>query len=224
MPTNTLDDEKQRQRRESMESGVLIPQIIPDWGYGFYQHNFHREISIVYNKVDDDLTARMKDHALSGRNTDKDYRHLLAGQIAEEFETPFDNNLQLKEEFTEVLKSQVRHFLGTEPSEDFEWFTWTNISKPGEFNPVHCHTECLLSFVFYLDIPEVIRQEYKEPLTTVASKGLIKFYSSYNSDEITFNPRTGDLFLFTANHRHAVGAFYSEGVERISLAGNITKL
>ena len=220
MEDRQLPDEQQR--RLIMESQVLVPQCIPEWGYGFYQHQFHRDISIAYNKLSDDLISRLKEHALSHR--DVDFRHLLAGQIAEEYETPFDDAPELKKELTEFLSTQVQNFLGNPPSKDFDWFGWTNIVKPGEFNPVHAHTDCILSFILYLDIPEVIREEYRKPLTTLPSKGLIKFYSSYNSDDMTFNPKTGDFFLFTSNHRHSVGAFYSEGVERISFAGNITKL
>ena len=218
MLTNTSDEDKVNE----LKSMVIEPQVIPEWGYGFYQHQFHREISIVSNRLSDDLTSKLKDHALSHR--DSDFRHRLAGQIAEEYETPFDTAPELKKELDDFLRKQVVYFLGQQPSDEFEWFAWTNIAKPGEFNPVHAHQNCLLSWVLYLDIPEAIRQEYYEPVTTCAAKGLIKFYSNYSADDLTFNPQTGDFFLFTANHRHAVGAFYTEGAERISLAGNITKL
>lgn len=207
---------------ENLKSQVIEPQNIPDWGYGFYQHQFHREISILSNQANDDLISKLKEHALSHRNTD--FRHRLAGQIAEEYETPFDDAPELKAELDIFLKQQVQNFLGQSPSDDFDWFAWTNISKAGEFNPVHAHQNCLLSWVLYLDIPEVIREEYYEPITTMPCKGLISFYSNYSPDYLTFNPRTNDFFLFTASHRHAVGAFYTEGVERISLAGNIVRI
>jgi hypothetical protein len=207
---------------EELKAQVIEPQNIENWGYGFYQHKFHREISILSNRLDDDLITKLKSHALSHR--DSDFRHRLAGQIAEEYETPFYDAPELQSELNEFLKQQVQNFLGQQPTDEFEWFAWTNISKPGEFNPVHAHQNCVLSWVLYLDIPEAIREEYYEPITTMPSKGLISFYSNYSPDHMTFNPRTGDFFLFTANHRHAVGAFYTEGAERISLAGNITKL
>ena len=207
---------------EELKAQVIEPQNIEQWGYGFYQHNFHREISIVSNKLPEDLVAKLKEHALANR--DSDFRHRLAGQIAEEYETPFDKAPELKKELDDFLRQQVINFLGQSPSDEFEWFAWTNIAKPGEFNPVHAHQNCLMSWVLYLDIPEAIRQEFYEPVTTSPSKGLIKFYSNYSPDELTFNPRTGDFFLFSANHRHAVGAFYTEGVKRISLSGNITVL
>jgi len=207
---------------EELKAQVIEPQNIEQWGYGFYQHNFHREISIVSNRLPEELTPKLRVHALANR--DNDFRHRLAGQIAEEYETPFDSVPELKKELDDFLRQQVVNFLGVQTSDEFDWFAWTNIAKSGEFNPVHAHQNCLLSWVLYLDIPEEIRQEFYEPVTTSPSKGLIKFYSNYSADDLTFNPRTGDFFLFTANHRHAVGAFYTEGVERISLAGNITKL
>lgn len=221
MLMNTSDYDQDKHRKE-LEATVIEPEIIPEWGYGFFQHHFHRDISILYNKLDDGLISRLKEHAISNR--DEDYRYGLAGQISEEYITSFDKVPELKKELDDILKTQVKNFLGYDVSDEFDWIAWTNITKPSEFNPVHAHTNCILSWVLYLDIPEVIRHEFREPLTTCASKGLIKFYSNYSAHDLTFNPRTGDMFLFTSNHRHAVGAFYTEGVERISLAGNITKL
>ena len=221
MHTNTQVKTIEEQREE-LKSKVIEPQNVPDWGYGFYQHQFHRDISIISNHVNDDLTSKMKEHALNNRNLDMKSR--LAGQIAEEYETPFNDAPELRKIFDGFLRQQVQNFLGQPPSENFDWYAWTNITKPNEYNPVHAHQNCVLSWVLYLDIPEEIRQEYYEPVTTIPSKGLVTFYSNYSPDNLTFNPRTGDFFLFTASHRHSVGSFYTEGVERISLAGNITSL
>ena len=110
---------------DTLKSTVIEPQNIENWGYGFYQHNLHRDISILSNKLSDELIAELKDHALSNRSVD--YRHRLAGQIAEEYETPFDSNQQLKDKLDFFLRQQTQNFLGQVPSEKFEWFAWTNI-------------------------------------------------------------------------------------------------
>lgn len=99
---------------------------------------------------------------------------------------------------------------------------WLNIQKKGEHNPVHQHRG-LLSFVFYPDIPEKIRQEYKTQYGTSASRGLLEFFSNRSSDSMRFNPKTGDIFLFSSDHRHQVYPFYSDEL-RFSLAGNINKI
>ena len=218
MPMNTSDYDPVVQENE-LKASVIVPENNPQIGYGFYQHGLSREISILSNKISDEFVGRLKEHALKNKNID--FRFALAGQITEEYETPFDQAPELGKELGDFLRQQSENFLGQQLPDELYWNAWTNITKPGEYNPVHCHTNCNLSWVLYLDIPEVIRQEYYKPLTTCPSKGLIRFYSSYSSDDLTFNPRTGDFFLFTANHRHSVGAFYTEGVERISLAGNI---
>jgi len=218
MHTNTSD----KQILYSGEENVIEPQIIEDWGYGFFQHDFHRQISLLYQKLDFELIQDLKENALNPENQTP-YNDRLAGQIQNEYFISYENNIELESKFTNFLRKQVVYFYGIEPSVDFQWISWVNISKPGEYNPVHAH-DGFFSFVIYLDIPEIIRKEYLYTPSTVASKSLISFYSNFNNSEMKFNPKTGDMFLFTSDHRHAVGAFYTEGVERISLAGNITKL
>ena len=98
-------------------------------------------------------------------------------------------------------------------------YIWINYSRPMEYNPLHNHTG-LLSFVYYPDIPEDIRNEWKNQTNNFGSRGCIEFVASRESDSMVLNPKKGDLFIFDSGHRHEVYPFYSNET-RISVAGNV---
>lgn len=96
---------------------------------------------------------------------------------------------------------------------------WVNRQFAGEYNPTHSHSG-YLSYVFYPELPEVIREEHKDQKGNSMSRGLIQFLSERTNDKLLLNPKKGDIFIFNSEHNHAVYPFYSD-VERISVAGNI---
>ena len=97
---------------------------------------------------------------------------------------------------------------------------WVNFQKKYEYNPVHDHSG-IFSFVWYLDIPEEIRQEHKNSKGNTLSRGCIEFSSIFKAaSRMRLNPQTNDLLIFASQHEHQVYPFYSDNT-RISLAGNI---
>lgn len=204
----------------------LVPEDgeIPSLGYGYYQHGISTQITVLSKKLPNDLFTKLKAHALDNLKDDSIRDH-LAGSIDEEYRTPFDDVPELHAEMDLFLRQASLELLQNPEviTPEFNWMAWTNVQRPHDYNPVHLHTGCQLSWVLYLELPECIREEYKQHRTTLASRGLIKFYSSFSVHEMTFNPKEGDFFLFTADHRHAVGAFSSDA-RRISMAGNIITL
>ena len=106
--------------------------------------------------------------------------------------------------------------------------TWVNFQEKMEYNPRHTHTG-ELSFVLYLDIPEVLQWE-SDPRKSL-QPGMIGFYYPPNmissSNHIlnpisaqSFRPETGDIFIFPAYLDHEVAAFKSD-VVRVSMSGNV---
>jgi len=100
---------------------------------------------------------------------------------------------------------------------------WINYMKKGEFNPDHVH-DGDISFVIYLKVPEILREENKRNVSKSAGPGSISF--SYG-EEIkhyvnlhNFFPEETDLFVFPATLRHMVFPFKSDCV-RVSVSGNI---
>lgn len=146
----------------------------------------------------------------------------LAGDLESEYYSELDNELlnQLNKELSfhcsKIYQRPVEKiFLENND-------IWLNVQKKGEHNPVHQHRG-LLSFVFYPDIPETIRQEHKNQHGNTFSRGLIEFFSNRSADSMRFNPKTGDIFIFSSDHRHQVYPFYSDEL-RISVAGNIHRI
>ncbi len=156
----------------------------------------------------------------------------LAGDIKDEKYFDWSNHEYLlqafKDEFkvhvSRIYRKNVMDISFVNPANagvklDFEQYIWVNRQKATEYNPLHNHTG-LLSFVYYPDIPDEIREEYKQQTNNYEARGLIEFVASRETDSMVFNPRRGELFMFDAGHRHQVYPFYSDAT-RVSLAGNI---
>jgi len=149
-------------------------------------------------------------------------RNSLAGKIESEVEIEQGDNFTKMdlEELKYHFMHHLENILGMKVVDMRFDSLWTNFQKPKEYNPIHSHSG-LFSFVWYLDIPEVIRHEWKDSITSSPSDGMIQFHSEESGRLLTFNPRTADLFIFNAYQQHQVVPFQSD-VTRISLAGNIS--
>jgi uncharacterized protein (TIGR02466 family) len=104
---------------------------------------------------------------------------------------------------------------------------WINIMGPGDFNPPHNHVGGDVSFVLYLQIPELLKEEYEHNKRNNAGPGTIEFYygqpdSWVTSGHVIF-PEEGDLLIFPAQLIHFVQPYKTAG-ERISVAGNIVSV
>ena len=188
-----------------------------------YQYDFIDKIyasTIKDQRLIEDLLTVPTFHETSG----------LAGDIADEQYFIWDNNEFLLQAFKEEFKAHISRIYNRNIMDisfanpdnvkhKHKDYIWINYSKPMEYNPLHNHTG-LLSFVYYPDIPEVIRNEWKNQTNNFGSRGCIEFVASRESDSITLNPKKGDLFIFDSGHRHEVYPFYSNET-RISIAGNV---
>ena len=94
------------------------------------------------------------------------------------------------------------------------------------------------SFIIYLDFPEEIINE--QPFSKASYQpGTVSFFYGNNTqlkitpenqfldkllspiDIIEYKPKTGEMVIFPSYLIHYVSPFYTEGVERISVSGNI---
>ena len=113
-----------------------------------------------------------------------------------------------------------------------EWLTqmltmWIISQQPGEYNPIHIHTECQISSVMYLKIPKILpsKKEHR-PL----DDGSILFVSNSSRDvdfsvpNIAIPPQVGDFYIFGAQQQHQVYPYRckegQEDVERRSISFN----
>ena len=115
-----------------------------------------------------------------------------------------------------------------------EWLTqmtqmWVVSQQPGEYNPMHIHTQCQISSVMYLKVPKML-PSIKEKGHGEETDGSILFTSNASRDtelsypQISFPPQVGDFYIFGAQQQHAVYPFRcAEGqkdVERRSISFN----
>jgi len=196
------------------------PKLSNDSDFAIYDYRYCHDMydKIYYAKGDENLKEDMLKHSSTTKANLK-----LAGDIKREFQIEDTKLLtRLQEMLTQHLSRYIRQPI-TEvntinPTDLMP--AWINYMKPGEYNPPHAHVG-IFSFVWYLDIPEEIREEWKNSQGNVGARGCIQFFSQFvTNSAMHFSPQTNDLFLFSSKHQHQVYPYYSDNT-RISLAGNI---
>ena len=90
---------------------------------------------------------------------------------------------------------------------------WIISQQPGEYNPLHVHTQCAISAVMYLKVPKMLpsRKEHR-----AVDDGSICFISNASTDlelsvpNYTIRPAVGDFFMFGAHQQHLVYPYRCE--------------
>jgi len=111
-----------------------------------------------------------------------------------------------------------------------EWYTklvsmWVVSQKDNEYQPSHMHTECQISGVMYLNIPEYL----PDRILVDNNDGGITFTSNVAKDStwghstVTLQPAVGDIYIFPSSMHHMVYPFRTldGGGERRSVAFNV---
>ena len=188
-----------------------------------------------------------------------DYRQDLAGKIEKEYQF----NSELTEKYNCALLPYVSQYLNNlvydwaEAEKDASveddlieieknmhlTSMWVNFQQKYEYNPVHHHIGDI-SFVLYIDVPDVIYQE--SPQGRGYPNGTIAFTHQLDlAPEVSINswrarkqlsnilrplsttgglkPTNGDLLMFPSYLCHSVESFYSD-VTRVSISGNFAMM
>lgn len=181
--------------------------------WDLFQYGYQR---ILFDKI---YTSTIKDKSIIDQclnNANIKYNDNLAGDIQKEFQV---DNPDVIAAVEEELKGHITNLNENVTQLELDGL-WVNYQQATEFNPMHGH-DGLLSFVIYADIPEEIREEYKNsPSGNTQKRGLIQFSSQFTNESLTFNPSTYTIFIFESSHAHQVYPFYSDNT-RVSIAGNI---
>ena len=182
--------------------------------WDLFQYGYQR---FLFDKI---YVSTIKDKSIIDQclnNANINFNHKLAGDIQKEFQVDDSDVIASVEE---ELKKHISNINGHVNKLDLDGDLWVNYQQATEFNPSHSHNG-LLSFVIYADIPEEIREEYKNsPSENAKTRGLIQFSSEFTNEVLAFNPSTYTIFIFEASHIHQVYPFYSDNT-RVSIAGNI---
>ena len=148
-----------------------------------------------------------------------------AGQLIDQF---FINFKILEQEevmgfFLEVCRSFViQAYCQSQPfNKEYimneQWLTqltrmWVNSQKDNEYFPNHIHTQCAISSVMYLKIPEYLPSR-KTFGNIFEDDGALEFSNNTTQDQIWGSsdfkilPQVGDFFIFPATQRHQVYPF-----------------
>ena len=163
-----------------------------------------------------------------GKTLTKKHSKYLAGNIEHEYLYDLEKHPWIEEEFKICINTWIsgfRHFSGDHnfaPQFKLDPL-WINFQKAGEYNPVHLHAGCHLSFVLYLEVPEEMLKEKQE--STGIPPGYTGFmygeHADLNVAARLVKPNAGTLVMFPSNLKHHVSHFNSK-VTRTSVSGNIT--
>ena len=176
----------------------------------------------------------ISDQALTDKNAES-WGENLAGEIEKEFKIDLDNLKQTGmmgfflgaiRQFVIECKCQQRPDLINGIQKE-EWLTqiqtmWITSQQPGEYNPLHIHTNCHVSAVMYIKVPKMLPSMKFSPeffgspaIRNVNNKsdGSILFVSNFSGDfnfsapHIVCPPKVGDLYIFRSNQQHLVYPF-----------------
>ena len=173
----------------------------------------------------------------------KNWGDNLAGQIADEPLIPHQMMMDYKisndgtifhflmnivGEYIKTHTFQQATLTDHDKVRNIQWLTqmkscWIISQWEGEYNPIHIHTECQMSTVMYLKVPEFLPSTKPER----DDDGNIMFIGGAgNPSQLTRNllkvkPVVGDFFIFPAHLQHTVYPFKTDGdFERRSVSFN----
>ena len=173
----------------------------------------------------------------------KNWGDNLAGQIADEPLIPhemmqkyqisqggniFEFLMNVVGEYIKACTLQQATRKDADKVKNVQWLTqmksaWVVSQWEGEYNPIHIHTECSLSTVMYLKVPEFLPSTKPER----DDDGCIMFIGAgHQNSRLTRNiikhkPKVGDFFIFPAHLQHCVYPFKTDGdYERRSVSFN----
>ena len=207
-----------------------------------------KELVNDFNKGCDDI---VKDKELS---KSVDWSHNLVGQVEQELLIPQDiinkwgkwfgaqvrlyvsgyfNQLYIPEQNI-LTADKSTAFLAISKMQIDVVAAWYIRSFAGDYNPVHTHSNCHLTCVGYLKVPDLSKERKKKGSSQKYSPGgALEILSSvgvtdsfFENDRFAFTPKVGNWYLFPANIRHAVYPFKCDGERRsfsINMNTNIFK-
>jgi hypothetical protein len=164
-----------------------------------------------------------------GKKLKTSYRDSLVGQIEHEYVYPVDKETWIFNGFQIYINTWIDGYRRFSNKPKFNpkyqiMRMWINQMKAKEYNPVHIHTRCDLSFVLFLEVPQKMLNEAKTKITTAPNPGeLCFFYGEEGRGVVTerhVTPSVNTLMIFPSDLRHHVVHFNSK-VIRTSVSGNI---
>lgn len=196
---------------------------------------------IYYNTISPDCFNALADASKIARQKKTDMSSSLAGVIREQYDliphlTDDVVYKHLNDHCHEYLSLQsgLDPSMITETPHDLFEHTglWVNFQQTFEYQPEHVHTG-VVSYVIYLQNPltqeEAEQNVYDRRVdghTRESLAGKINLHygeqASLSQNNFYHYPQEGDILMFPSWLGHSVHPFFKGGVERISVAGNVS--
>ena len=205
---------KEKRKNQTYELGI---QMLQPWSVPILQTALPPNVLQTMTEISDEVIADKEA---------KSWGYNLAGQINSEL--VIEHDILNQTGMMSFFMGAVREFIiqckcqmfpyGVDEIRKEEWLTqmlsmWIISQRPGEYNPMHLHTQCLISAVMYLKMPKMLpsRKEHR-----VNEDGSILFVGNSARDcdlsapSFTVKPMVGDFFIFGSHQQHAVYPFRCE--------------
>ena len=231
---NLLDDNNTTEvKEENIKPPRLDVQLIQPWS------NFIAKV-----KIPDIVFSDLEKLYVDAEKINKSFGSQLVGQIdnepevTQELKEKYSNFIQfclhgvenyvrmsMQQTFVGKLDTKLQDYLNDDQILSRVTTMWFVNQKPGEYNPMHVHTNCKVSSVMYLRKPS---RQIKGKKEHYKSDGQITFTNNTWTDlnfanaQCSFEPEPGDMFIFPALQHHMVWPYRSEDPNdsRISLSFN----
>ena len=134
-----------------------------------------------------------------------------------------DKLKKLKQFCEQQIKIYVEEIIC--PKEELDFYitqSWLNVNKPGEFHHGHCHSNSIISGVFYISTEEDDKIVFTDPNTKVKDLIEVGFreYNTWNTTNWFLHAITNELVLFPSWLSHKVEPNEKATKDRISLSFN----
>jgi uncharacterized protein (TIGR02466 family) len=138
----------------------------------------------------------------------------------------FDTKLNSLNEFCKQhINTYVNEIISPKNTELDFYITqsWLNVVHPGESHPVHCHTNSLISGIFYVSTVEGDAIQFYDPGSLMKNRTEIEMLdvTVWNAPVQNLNIHKNELILFPAWLGHGVSGNASATTDRISFAFNV---
>jgi uncharacterized protein (TIGR02466 family) len=138
----------------------------------------------------------------------------------------FDTKLNSLKEFCELhINIYVNEIISPKNTELDFYITqsWLNIVHPGESHPIHCHTNSIISGIFYVSTVEGDAIQFYDPGSLMKNRTEIEMLEAtvWNAPVQNLDIHKNELILFPAWLGHGVSGNASATTDRISFAFNV---
>ena len=188
----------------------------------------------IQSKLPDEAIARLWEYVDDRSDSHKDN---LAGNITESNKL-FDVDGWFAENYVSKLVYKYAEEFGRPDvpalyPDRFNYVMndfWVNFQNKHEFNPIHCHLNCLYSFVVWMKIPTDWREQHEidfiKGTNSPRASDFQFIYTDMLGEIRTHSYRLdkdseGTILLFNSGLKHVVYPFYNSDETRISISGNI---